>query len=331
MAISDDPNARLIYCVSKGLVKTVHNIVNDNDIKRIQRIQPKVIEQAIKNILDATKSGHLTIEQINKQGEILTLLCNLPKNVPQPNPKVAATALAKYAEYRQNQLDEELTNLIPNGKVKESDWAAVFAYIQKHKMQPSQASIGYLLRVAGANGQWDNVKPLLSHREPDWRMAGELLFMAVKAGQLDVVKQLCDLSQENMPNVNGIKRALKEAKKEGHHEIASYLSCELIHQNNLEKDPLALTQALLQDYVAHSFVGSSLFSTQVKAVKNILSQVKRAAAQEHDDTSRNQAVLDSVQLLQKVAGDNKELHGYVDYIKAHCDKPEESPSLKAEL
>ncbi|MCW8398500.1 hypothetical protein OQJ26_06805 [Legionella sp. PATHC038] len=66
-------------------------------------------------------------------------------------------------------------------------------------------------------------------------------------------------------------------------------------------------------------------------MKNILTQVKRITAQEHDENARNKTVLDVVQSLQQVLGDNTELMGRVDFIKAHRGKIEEAPSLKVQL
>ncbi|VEB33063.1 ankyrin repeat domain-containing protein [Legionella cherrii] len=333
MAISNDPNERLTYCVSKGLVKTVKSLIND--INQIQKIQPKTIDMAIESaLMTATSKEAEPGERINKQWEIITLLCNIPKGLPQPNAKLVKKALAEHEKYYQHLCDTEFTKLIKEKReqMKKEDWDSVFDYLESDRVKkPSQIAISFTLRVAAYHNDWPVFMKLLNHHEPDWKMAGNLLFSAVQVGQYDAVKQLCNLSQENMPNTSNIKRAMKEAKRTGHHEIASYLACELIHQNNLEKDPLALTQAILQDYVDHSFIGSSLFNSQLKGVKNILTHVKRITAQEHDENARTNAVLDVVQSLQHVLGDNKELMGRVDFIKAHRGKIEEAPSLKVEL
>ncbi|MCW8398501.1 ankyrin repeat domain-containing protein [Legionella sp. PATHC038] len=263
MAISNNPNERLTYCVSKGLVKTVKFLVND--INQIQKIQPETINKAIESALKtATSKEAEPGERINKQWEIITLLCNIPKGLPQPNAKLVKKALAEREKYYQNLCDTEFTDLIKQ-KMKKEDWDSVFDYLESDRVKkPSQIAMSFTLRVAAHHNDWPVFMKLLNHHEPDWKMAGNLLFSAAKAGQYDAVKQLCNLSQENMPNASNIKRAMKEAKSTGHHEIANYLACELIHQNNLEKDPLALTQAILQDYVDHSFIGSSLFNSQVK-------------------------------------------------------------------
>ncbi|CAM2816614.1 Uncharacterised protein [Legionella steigerwaltii] len=344
MPISDDPNERLIYCATKGLDVTVGNILKKN----IRQLQPEKIDEAINKALKETRSDKLSSEQIDKLWKIIIQLCNLSQNGPHPNPKVVKNALVKHQVYqqqiqeRQQQIEEEhqqqlqeqfddmLGELIKD-KMGDSEWNTFFDHIKKSGRKPSQAVIGYALHVATLNEQWKIFSSLLSHQEPNWGAASQLLRMAAKSGQFDAVKLLCSLSPENTPAESAIKKAYKDAKRTGHHEIVSYLSCELIHQHNLEKDPLALTQAILQDYVDHSFIGSSFFNSQVKGVKNILSQVKRKATEVHDESSRNQIVLEVVHSLQKVMADNKELLGRVDFIKAHCGKIEESPSLKAEL
>ncbi|MCW8408677.1 hypothetical protein OQJ13_06775 [Legionella sp. PATHC035] len=73
MAISNDPNERLTYCVSKGLVKTVKVIIND--INQIQKIQPETLDKASESALKtATSKEAEPGERINKQWGIITLL-----------------------------------------------------------------------------------------------------------------------------------------------------------------------------------------------------------------------------------------------------------------
>ncbi|KTC92490.1 hypothetical protein OQJ15_12185 [Fluoribacter dumoffii] len=317
MPISKNPNERLLYCVSKGLVRTIHTMVRDEDDR--EKIQPEAVDQAIESIVIAAKSGKLSIEQITKRKEILNLLCKLWGKPAEPALKFLETELQKH-------LNEILITLIPNQKMNVNDWNTIFDFIEKNKVIPNQAIIGYFLRAAAADKLWKNFAQLLSYQQPDWRMAGQLLMMSVKAGQMDAVRQLCNLSQENVPGVSGIKRAVKEAKKSGHPEIASYLSCELLHQNNLNKKPLALTKAILQNFVDNSFPGSSLFGTQVKEVNKILSRIKSELAHGHGDNA--QIIFAVIESLRKVMGSNKELRGCVDYIADRYANSEESHSLK---
>lgn len=216
------------------------------------------------------------------------------------------------------------------------EWEQVLNYfIQDQWGKPSQKAMNWALTytltaTVGENAQGNVFKALCSFMQPDKRTAGNLLLVAARTGRIEVVQLLCNLDEQNKPSLSFIKNALQIAQYAGNHEIASYLSYEIMHQHHLEHDPLALTKTLLTDYCDHHTTMSHLFNTQLKQVKTILATVKRADKEKEEDV-RNKTASEAVNQLKAMRGVDKKLKVCIDYIDEHCRKKEETPSIKAAL
>ncbi|BCA94635.1 hypothetical protein TUM19329_09960 [Legionella antarctica] len=194
-------------------------------------------------------------------------------------------------------------------------------FAQNHAKSLSQSIVNNAFMRAASLPEGDIFKELKKLYQPDQRAMGMSLQTATRKGNLELVQFICGSYGKN-ELITYVKSVLQIAKDEGHKKIAGYLSCELIRQTNSLDDPLILAQTLLQDYVNHTFYGSSLFCTQVRSVNNVLVQLKRAAAFNEKDM-RNQAVIDAVISLKAIMGVNQDLISRVEYIDTFSDKKDQ--------
>lgn len=260
------------------------------------------------------------IQSSSKTWEAVKAIASLQPPATEPDKNLSNDALEQLAKVPQKRVDKKFMNLAQNG-----EWVRVLNYFiqdQQGKNKPSQMAINFVLIATASDNQWKVLRALCNFQQPDPKTAGSLLQVAAGKGNLEVVQLLCNLDEQNIPNLYYLKNALQVAKNAGHSEIASYLSFEIVRQTH-SKEPLVLTQAILQDYVNHTYAGSSLFSGQIRAVKAILSQVKRTAAQEEGEDARNQVAIDAVKNLQAIMGSNQDLSSRVNYINTHCCKKDE--------
>ncbi|CAM3130004.1 hypothetical protein LEAN103870_17475 [Legionella anisa] len=262
----------------------------------------------------------------SKIWEAAIAIASLQPPATKPDEKLAENAFRQLAKVPQIRTDKHFMNL-----ARKSGWEMVRDYLTQPGIKPSQQAMGYALKIADAGNQWDVIKEFCHFQQPDQRTAGDLLYVAARKGNMEGVRLLCNLDEQNKPNIYFVENASQIAKNAKNTEIVSYLSCEKIRQSNAITDPLTLTQAILQDFIKHTPNGSGLFSSQLRSVKSILSQVNRAAAKEERDDARNSAVLDALMDLKTIMGSNRELKGCFDYIKEHSPKEEDMPLLKAEF
>ncbi|HHT0592512.1 TPA: hypothetical protein ACTXXA_000374 [Legionella anisa] len=259
----------------------------------------------------------------SKIWEAVIVIASLQPPATKPDEKLAENAFRQLAKVPQIRADKHFMNLALN-----LEWKMVLDYLTEPRTQPSQQAINHALTRAESDNQWDVIKELCHFQQPDQRTAGDLLCVAARKGNMEGVRFLCNLDEQNKPNVYFVENASQIAKNAKNLEIVSYLSCEKIRQSNSIKDPLTLAQAILEDYTKHSFEGISLFSSQLRSVKNILTQIKRAAAKEEGDDVRDRAVFDALMDLKTIMGSNKELNACFDYIQDHSSKEEYMPLLK---
>ncbi|APF03050.1 TPA: hypothetical protein JA346_08455 [Legionella pneumophila] len=281
-----------------------------------QKIINTILDAALSNAESYENKG--AIQSSSKAWEAVKAIASLQPPAIVPDKNLSDNALRQLAKVPQVRADKKLINFAKNG-----EWVKVLNYfIQQQGDKPSHTAMNNVLTsaVSDPDNQWEVFKALCSLHQPDSKTAGNLLQIVAGKGRLEVVQMLCNLDDKNVPNIYYVKNALQVAKNAGYPEITRYLSFEMIRQSLATKDNLALTQAIFQDYVNHAFVGSSLFSSQVRSVKTLLSQLKRTAAQENGEDARNQVFIETIERLKAIMGDNQDLISRVDYIDSHCSK-----------
>ncbi|HEI6745953.1 TPA: hypothetical protein SJ233_002907 [Legionella pneumophila] len=282
--------------------------------------QPRkeIINMALETALSVAESyeekGMINLSSI--AWDAVKAIARIQDPATMPDKKLSENALEQLAKVPQKRVDKKFEAL-----TLEREWVKVLNYfVQNHQGKPSHKSINFALITAASDGQWEVFKSLSSFQQPDKKTAGEVLQIAARKGTLEIVRLLCNLDEQNATNIHYVTNAISIANNTGNLEIASYLSCEKIRQTSSNKDPLFLTQIILQDFVHHTLTISSLFSGQTKAIKKILSQVKCAAEKETSEDARKQMIVYAVDALKAIKGSNKELNAYINYIDCHCSK-----------
>ncbi len=274
--------------------------------------------QPSKNIINKTLEMAISKVRSSNAGNAVQINASVQSLATEHDIDLSKTESEQLVKITQKRIDKKFIAL-----VLDREWASVFNFfIQDQVEKPSQSAMSYAFITAASDYTWEIFKTLGTFQEPDLRAAGTSLQVAARTGSLEIVQFICHLYKQN-ELTSYVKNALHIAKNEGRSEIASFLSCELVRHTYSIKDPLILAQTILQDYVNHTFSGSSLFSTQVRSVKSILSQLKRVAVQEEGEDERNQATIDAVKSLKAIMGANQDLSSRVNYIDTFCSIKDE--------
>lgn len=265
-----------------------------------------------------------------KAWDAVEAIASLHSPATEPDKKLSDYALEQLAIGSQSRADKRFMNLATK-----EEWTKVLNYfIQDQWGKPSQEAMSFALITAISASQWEVFKSLCQFQQPNQRTAGDLLQVAARKGNLEAVQLLCNLDEQNIPNLYYLKNALHAARYAGHREIVSYLSrylsYEAVYQHNLGHDLLGLTKALLKNYYDHhAFTAKGLFSKQLAQVKTILMAVKKADSKETEENVRNNAVMDAVHDLKAIMGSNMELKVCIHYIDEHYGENEETLVTKA--
>ncbi|KTD20976.1 Ankyrin repeats (3 copies) [Legionella lansingensis] len=207
-------------------------------------------------------------------------------------------------------------------------------YFRKLPKASEMAQLAYhdKLTEAARNKKWSQVETLLnSSQQPNSLVANKVLHLAVKAGQLNIIKQLFGLDIPNQPTE--LKIAIRAAKKANQGEIAKYLTDQDILISKAT-NPLQATRLILENYVnkhkREAFV-SHFFDSPVSRVRELINEIKRIedSATPEEKNAHALKILDELRDIPDISR-NQNLVSRIDFIEEQIislqDKKAISPS-----